>query len=147
MGRKSSIGGASTGVEGVSENIRVYSLIGRFLEHSRVFYFNNGGNPDILLGSADWMNRNLRGRVEVVFPVEDEALKERVYRQLLLLGLRDRVKNRQLQSDGTYVRLQPPPGQPGISQQESLMDIALGRTVDIPLQEPGPESAVAADNT
>ena len=78
-------------------DIRVCSIIGRLLEHSRVFYFANGGDMEIWAGSADWMNRNLRGRVEVVFPIEDPDLKQRLYRELLELALADRVKARQLQ--------------------------------------------------
>jgi polyphosphate kinase len=133
------------GVPGVSDNIRVYSIIGRFLEHSRVFYFSNAGTPDILLGSADWMNRNLRGRVEVVFPVEDESLKLRVYRELLVLGLLDRVKSRQLQSDGTYVRLTPSEHTGPLCQQEMLMDIALGQDVEIPSLAPAPSPRTGDD--
>ena len=71
----------------------MYSLIGRFLEHSRVFYFANGGTEEIWLGSADWMNRNLRGRVEVVFPIFNPGLSQRLYRALIELAIADRTNS------------------------------------------------------
>jgi len=120
------------GLPGISENIRVYSIIGRYLEHSRAFYFANGGDAEVWAGSADWMNRNLRGRVEVVFPVEDKKLKKRVCHELLELCLRDRVKSRQLQPDGTYARLQPRDGEPALCMQDTLMQIAMGKKPDLP---------------
>ena len=120
------------GLLGISERIRVYSLIGRFLEHSRVFYFANGGNPEILAGSADWMRRNLRSRVEVVFPVEDKEARARIY-QHLQLCLRDTVKCRILQADGTYIRLDPGVGEPGLCMQDAQMAIAQGQEIDISL--------------
>lgn len=92
------------GVPGLSENIRVTSIVDRFLEHSRIFYFSNGGLPEIYCGSADWMPRNFFRRVEVVFPVEDEKLKARLHDEILLSGLADNVKARILQPDGTYKR-------------------------------------------
>ncbi len=99
------------GVPGVSENIRVISVVGRFLEHSRIFYFCNNGKHDVILGSADWMPRNLHRRVEVCFPVEDPLLKQRIVEELLPAFLNDRVKARELQADGRYLRLQPLPGE------------------------------------
>ena len=119
------------GLDGISENIRVYSIIGRFLEHSRVFYFANGGDEEIWLGSADWMDRNLRARVEVVFPILDPGLKQRVYRELLAFALADRAKSRQMRPDGTYIRRQPECDSPGHSMQELLMRTALGEDLDI----------------
>ena len=89
---------------GKSETIRVGSIVGRFLEHSRVYRFVNGGQDEIFLGSADIMNRNLDRRVEVIFPIEDERLKERVRVEVLEIGLADCVKMRWLQSDGTHLR-------------------------------------------
>lgn len=118
------------GLDGISENIRVYSIIGRFLEHSRVFYFANGGDEEVWLGSADWMTRNLRTRVEVVFPILDPALKQRVYRELLAYALADRAKSRQMHPDGTYIRRQPEGGTPGHSMQDMLMRTALGEDLD-----------------
>ncbi|MEW6754556.1 MAG: polyphosphate kinase 1 [Candidatus Latescibacterota bacterium] len=117
------------GLPGYGDNIRVYSIIGRFLEHSRVFYFANGGSPEIWLGSADWMNRNLRSRVEVVFPLEDEYLKRRVKRELLDYAMMDRVKARMMLPDGTYVRRQPQEGEPLLCMQEALMETAMGQEV------------------
>ena len=119
------------GLDGISENIRVYSIIGRFLEHSRVFYFANGGDEEVWLGSADWMNRNLRARVEVVFPILDQGLKRRIYRELLAFALADRVKSRQMRPDSTYVRRQPECGAPSHSMQELLMRTALGEEIDV----------------
>ncbi len=119
------------GLDCISENIRVYSIIGRFLEHSRVFYFANGGDEEIWLGSADWMNRNLRTRVEVVFPILDQGLKRRIYRELLAFALADRAKSRQMRPDGTYVRRQSECDTPGHSMQESLMRTALGEDIDV----------------
>ena len=121
------------GLPGVSENIRVYSIIGRYLEHSRVFYFANGGDREVWAGSADWMNRNLRGRVEVVFPIESESLKQRIYGELLKLCLSDRVKSRMLQPDGSYTRLQPSSDEGAcVSAQDTLMLIALGQDLQAP---------------
>ena len=120
------------GLLGISERIRVYSLIGRFLEHSRIFFFANGGDPEILTGSADWMNRNLRSRVEVVFPVDDEVAKAHIF-QHLQLCLHDTVKSRLLQSDGSYVRLDPGVGEPALCMQEVQMTIAQGGAVGIAL--------------
>ncbi|MBO6016387.1 MAG: RNA degradosome polyphosphate kinase [Lachnospiraceae bacterium] len=92
------------GIKGVSENIHVRSIVGNFLEHSRIFYFENGGNNEIYMGSADWMPRNLERRVEILFPVEDKALKEKVY-QILLIQLKDNVKAHILKPDDTYARV------------------------------------------
>lgn len=93
-----------TGIPGVSEHIHVRSIVGNFLEHSRIFYFENDGRPEIYLGSADWMPRNLERRVEILFPVEDESLKNQVL-HVLEAQLKDNVKAHILQSDGTYVKL------------------------------------------
>jgi polyphosphate kinase len=95
------------GLAGLSENIRVVSIIGRFLEHSRIYYFGNGGKPLVYLGSADWMPRNFDRRVEVVFPVEDPALKSRIIDEILPVYLADNVKARELHPDGTYERRHP----------------------------------------
>ena len=98
------------GVPGMSENIRVLSIVGRFLEHSRIFYFRNGGNEQIYLGSADLMPRNLDRRVEVLFPVENSRLIRQLRDQVLAIYLADNVKARLMQSDGTYLRVQPETG-------------------------------------
>ncbi|MBN8568944.1 MAG: polyphosphate kinase 1 [Ignavibacteria bacterium] len=92
------------GVKGMSENISVYSLVGRFLEHSRAFYFNNNGESNLYLSSADWMPRNLDRRIEIMFPIEDERVKEDIL-EVLKLYLTDNVKSRILKSDGTYEKL------------------------------------------
>ncbi|MDO5135656.1 MAG: RNA degradosome polyphosphate kinase [Eubacteriales bacterium] len=90
-----------TGIPGISENIHVRSIVGDFLEHSRIFYFSNGGSEEIFMGSADWMPRNLDRRVEIVFPVEDDQIREQI-RHILDLEFRDNVKAHILQPDGSY---------------------------------------------
>lgn len=92
------------GIEGVSENIRVRSIVGNFLEHSRIFYFLNDGQPEIYMGSADWMPRNLDKRVEILFPVEDEEIKKSVY-HILDVELKDNVKAHILNKDGHYEKI------------------------------------------
>ena len=105
------------GMPGLSENIRVVSIVGRFLEHSRIYYFENAGDPIVYLSSADWMPRNLVRRVEVAFPLEDPALRKEVISEVLPALLSDRVKTRELKSDGTYVRLHPNEGEPASQAQ------------------------------
>jgi polyphosphate kinase len=105
------------GVPGVSETIRVISIVGRFLEHSRIFYFHNGGDEEVYLGSADLMPRNLDRRVEVVFPIQDPALRAQVRDGILEVQLRDTVKARELQPDGRYVRVRPAPGEAPLDSQ------------------------------
>lgn len=95
------------GVPGLSDNIRVRSIVGRLLEHSRVYYFENGGYDEVYLGSSDWMPRNLDRRVEVLAPVEDKEIKAFLRHEYLETYLRDNVKARELGPDGTYTRLQP----------------------------------------
>ena len=92
------------GLPGVSENIQVVSIVGRFLEHSRIYYFRHAGEELIYIGSADWMPRNLNRRVESLFPIESPDLKKRVVNEILEASLQDNVKARLLQPDGTYVR-------------------------------------------
>ena len=86
------------GIPGVSENIHVRSIVGNFLEHSRIFYFHNNGSDEIYMGSADWMPRNLEKRVEIVFPVEDEQIKKEVM-HILDVQMKDNVKASILQAD------------------------------------------------
>jgi polyphosphate kinase len=95
------------GIPGVSERIRVRSIVGRFLEHSRIYVFENGGDRAVYIGSADWMGRNLDRRVEIVVPVLDPLLAETICGQILSVTFADNVKARELQSDGTYKRLRP----------------------------------------
>ena len=111
------------GIPGVSENIQVRSIVGEFLEHSRIFYFENGGNPEIYMGSADWMPRNLDRRVEIVFPVEDEKIKKEL-EHVLDLEFRDNVKAHLLQPDGTYVK----PDKRGKTQINSQMEFCIEAT-------------------
>jgi polyphosphate kinase len=106
------------GVKGVSETIRVRSLVGRFLEHSRVYYFRNGGDEEILSGSADMMQRNLDHRVETLFPIEDPVLREAILERLLKIELADTANARELLSDGHYVRVQPASGEPPFDCQK-----------------------------
>ncbi|HKB64297.1 MAG TPA: hypothetical protein VKC61_00485, partial [Pyrinomonadaceae bacterium] len=93
------------GVPGLSQNIRVRSIIGRFLEHSRVFYFANDGNEEVYVGSADWMPRNLNRRIEVICPVNDRRLRSYLRDEVLQAYLRDNVNARELQPDGSYERV------------------------------------------
>jgi polyphosphate kinase len=113
------------GVPNVSENIRVISIVGRFLEHSRIFYFRNNGKEDLFMGSADLMPRNLDHRIEVLFPIEDEGIKRQVISDVLESYLRDNVKARILQADGTYVQ-QHPGKNPGFDVQLALLNEATG---------------------
>ncbi|MGE3775241.1 MAG: RNA degradosome polyphosphate kinase, partial [Gammaproteobacteria bacterium] len=92
------------GIPGVSENIRVRSVIGRLLEHSRAFLFGNDGAPEVYLSSADWMGRNFFSRIEVCFPVEDKRLRDRVIKEGLELYLQDNARAWELRSDGSYHR-------------------------------------------
>jgi polyphosphate kinase len=91
------------GVKGLSETIHVRSVVGQLLEHSRIFYFANGGDDDVYIGSADWMTRNLDRRVEVVTPILDANLKRYLKDTVLTAYLNDNIKARILTSDGTYV--------------------------------------------
>jgi polyphosphate kinase len=109
------------GMEGISENIRVRSIVGRFLEHSRVFYFENGGAEDVYLASADWMARNFFRRIELCFPVLDPALKKRVIREGLFPYLEDNSQAWVMGADGNYERLRPRRGTKGRSAQEELI--------------------------
>ena len=90
------------GVKGLSENITVRSIVDRFLEHSRVYYFENACQPQVFMGSADWLPRNLFRRIEVVFPIEDGVLRERIVNEILAIALADNAKARRLSGDGTY---------------------------------------------
>lgn len=109
-------------VAGLSENIRVRSIIGRLLEHSRVFYFYNDGAENVYISSADWMRRNLFGRIETCTPVLNEALKQRVIREGLTLALQDNEKAWQMNSDGTYQRIRACENEPTIGLQSLLLN-------------------------
>ncbi|MCS7269581.1 MAG: polyphosphate kinase 1 [Gemmataceae bacterium] len=110
------------GIPGISETIRVISIVDRFLEHSRIFYLENAGSPEVYVGSADLMDRNLIRRVEVVFPIEQPDLKQRVI-DILTITLADNVKARQLMPDGTYRRLSPAAGQPAVRSQFRFLEL------------------------
>jgi polyphosphate kinase len=107
------------GVPGVSDNIAVTSIVGRFLEHPRIYYFRNGGNEneEILLGSADLMPRNLDRRVEQLFPIENLDLRDSLFNHILSVHLRDNMQARRLLSDGSYERVQPQEGEPELNSQ------------------------------
>jgi polyphosphate kinase len=109
------------GVPGVSETITVTSVVGRFLEHSRILYFANGGREELYLGSPDLMPRNLGGRVEVLFPIENPDLLAAVRDHVLFLHLADNVKSRRLEPDGTYSMVEPRAGEPSIDSQLELI--------------------------
>lgn len=112
------------GVENLSQNIEVRSIVGRFLEHSRIFYFYNDGSEEVYLSSADMMQRNLDRRVEVTFPIEDPILKQDLVKTVLKYSLKDNVKARKLNPDGTYTLLKPLSGEKKIYSQEWLMNHA-----------------------
>jgi polyphosphate kinase len=112
------------GLRGISSRIRVRSIVGRFLEHSRIFYFENNGKPELYLGSADWMPRNLYERVEVLFPVKDPAQRERICTEILSAYLADTRKARLLGPDGTYSRPRAVRNGHGFSAQEHLVRLA-----------------------
>jgi polyphosphate kinase len=128
--------GLRPGVRGVSNRIRVRSLVGRFLEHSRIFYFANGGEEEVYLGSADWMPRNLYERVEVTFPVKDAMLQQRIRSEILEACLRDTAKARLLHADGSYARPKLPGGALGFNAQEFLIAVAEGRLSAGDIPEP-----------
>lgn len=111
------------GIQGVSENIRVISIIGRFLEHSRIFYFNNNGDDEIYIGSADWMGRNLSRRVEAVTPIEDPKLAKQL-QEILGIMLADNRQAWDLQTDGTYIQRKPENSQQEQSTHNTLMEMA-----------------------
>lgn len=111
------------GLPNLSENIRVRSIVGRFLEHTRVYYFSNNGDARIYCSSADWMDRNLFNRVEACFPVEDPALKKRIYQQGLVNYLQDNQQAWLLQGDGTWIRVEPAEGEKLHNAQRALLEI------------------------
>ena len=110
------------GLPNLSENIRVRSIVGRFLEHTRVYYFSHNGNPRIYCSSADWMDRNLFNRVEACFPIEDPASKKRIYQLGLLNYLKDNQQAWLLQSDGVWERDKPAAGEEPHNAQQTLLD-------------------------
>jgi polyphosphate kinase len=120
------------GLPGISDNIVVRSIVGRFLEHSRIFYFENGGEDQIFISSADWMPRNLYERVEVLCPLLDPALKQRVKDEVLAACLADNVKARFMDSNGKYMQLPRRKNQKPFSSQDFLIALAEGAPAEIP---------------
>lgn len=125
------------GLQGISENIRVVSIVGRFLEHTRIIYFWNGGEEEYYLSSADWMPRNLNRRVETMFPVEEPANKQ-LLNKIFEVYFKDTRKARLMMSDGSYQRIQPEPGELPFSSQDELIRLT-GELIR--------EEAVAAQHT
>jgi polyphosphate kinase len=117
------------GIKGVSENINVMSIVGRYLEHSRLYYFYNGGEEEIYIGSADLMQRNLDHRVEILFPLENPNQIRYVRDKMLDAYLKDNMRARVMQPDGTYVRLKPPGADKAVDVQEFFMNHHDGRRV------------------
>lgn len=114
------------GIKGISENIEVRSIVGRFLEHSRIFRFETGGKPEVFIGSADWMPRNFFRRIEISVPIEDSVLRDRV-QEILEAHWRDNSKARTLQPDGTYVKVGPNGAKPFNAQESFLSEVADAR--------------------
>src|SRR5881409_1655420 len=112
----------------LSENIRVISLVGRFLEHSRIFHFENAGQPKVFLSSADWMPRNFYRRIELAFPVENPTFRDQIINEVLPSFLNDRVKARELQPDGSYRRLKPEGSEPSAQAQWHFREVSRERT-------------------
>jgi polyphosphate kinase len=111
------------GVPGMSDTIDVISIVSRFLEHSRLLYFANGGEEDIYIGSADWMLRNIDRRVELLAPIEDPRLKKHLKEEVLDVCLRDNVKARRLLLNGNYQRIPCPDGNERIDSQSRFMNL------------------------
>jgi polyphosphate kinase len=123
-------------VKGISDNINVTSIVGRFLEHSRIFYFENAGDPLVYLGSADLMPRNLYRRVEVVFPILCPALRKHVIDDILHVFLADRVKARKLLPDGTYTRLKPAAGEKPFAAQLTFREQVRRQNASLSVTDP-----------
>jgi polyphosphate kinase len=122
------------GIPGVSDRIRVTSIVDRYLEHSRIAYFQNGDDPEVFLSSADWMPRNFRRRVEIMFPIEDPRLKQRLVDGILGVDLADNVKARELHADGTYHRVPAPKaGEPTVRCQTEFQKMAIELSETAPI--------------
>ncbi|HEV3393409.1 MAG TPA: polyphosphate kinase 1 [Chthoniobacterales bacterium] len=125
-------------VPGLSDYIRVISIVGRFLEHSRIYYFENGGQPEVYLSSADWMPRNFIRRVEVAFPIETPPLRDNIINEVLPRFLNDRVKARELQPDGSYRRLKPEGPEERAQAQWHFREVSRERTKKQGRKKPPP---------
>jgi polyphosphate kinase len=119
------------GIPGVSENIRVMSILGRFLEHERVFVFGPPGDEELFLSSADWMPRNLHRRVEIMFPVESPALREQIRQEVVAPALADNAFAYDMKADGTYARRVPPAGEPPRGAQLEVFEGVVRRTLQV----------------
>jgi polyphosphate kinase len=119
------------GIAGVSQNIRVMSIVGRFLEHERVFVFGPPGEEEILLSSADWMPRNLHRRVEVMFPVQSEALREQIRQEVIEPARSDNAHAYDMNAEGDYVRRALPIGEPARGAQAEVFDRVVRRTLQV----------------
>ena len=134
------------GIPGVSDNIRVISIIDKFLEHARISYFQNDDDPQVFLSSADWMPRNFRRRVEIFFPVEEPRLKARIVDNVLGVALTDNVKARELGPDGTYHRVPPAapaPRSPRVNEHIKGKIVEAARRYQGEPADPRWENAVA----
>jgi polyphosphate kinase len=125
-------------VPGLSDYIHVISIVGRFLEHSRIYYFENGGQPELYLSSADWMPRNFIRRVEVAFPIETPPLRDNIINEVLPRFLNDRVKARELQPDGGYRRLKPEGAEARAQAQWHFREVSRERTKKLGRKKPPP---------
>ena len=114
----------------MSENIRVISIVGRFLEHSRIFYFYNNGDEQIFIGSADWMPRNLDRRVEVITPIKDQDIAKDI-QEVLGIMLADNRQAWELNSNGNYIQRKPHEDSPEAGSQKTLMQIALDKSTNV----------------
>ncbi|MBM3796509.1 MAG: polyphosphate kinase 1 [Acidobacteria bacterium] len=114
------------GVEGISDNIRVRSIVGRFLEHSRIYYFHNAGREEVYLASADLMSRNISRRVEVMFPIEKPSLRQHIRERILAVYLEDNVKAREMTPEGLYRRVRPAEGESAVNVQLALLRARTG---------------------
>jgi len=114
------------GLEGISENIRVISILGRYLEHSRIYYFYNGGDEEVYMGSADLMPRNLNRRVEVIFPVENPKIIRNVRDEILETYISDNLKARLMQPDGSYLRVTPDDDHKPLNTQAHFLKMRAG---------------------
>jgi polyphosphate kinase len=115
------------GVRGLSENIRVRSIVGRYLEHARAFYFENGGEPLIYAGSADWMPRNFFRRIEVIYPIHEPELRNWVAKEMFPIELQDNENARELHANGAYTPVERAEGQPSFSAHTYFMAASAQR--------------------
>jgi polyphosphate kinase len=119
------------GIPGISENIRVMSILGRFLEHERVFVFGPAGEEEFFLSSADWMPRNLHRRVELLFPIESEPLREQIRHEVIEPALADNAFAYDMDADGSYRRRMPPEGEAPRGAQAEVFDRIVRRTLQV----------------